>query len=262
MEPRFNSSFIPKAPLANESSDLPKKKRSKGGNMIPLVSGVVFIIALAATGGLLMYEQVMVSSITSKVEQLEDIQARIDPELITELERYASRIEGAQALLNAHLAPSFLQELLEGVTLADGMRFGSLEYVRHSSDSLGLVLEGQGVDLESLVLQSDALNDLFLTQELFISDITLEKSEVTGETVEVAFNARTSLVPDAMRFQDLLPEVTERTQVEQPADASATSPGPNTSEQEEGGEEDLNDTQVQETNTSTGATVEESTEPL
>ena len=251
MEPRFNSSFIPKAPLAGQSSDLPKKKRGKNTNLAPIASGIVFILALATTGGLLVYEQVMVSSITNKVEQLEDIQARIDPNLIAELERYANRLEGARALLDAHLAPSFLEELLAQTTLSQGMRFESLQFDRAGDSAVQLRLEGQSANLESLVLQSDVLNDLFLIEELFISDVFLEKNEMTGETTAVSFTASSRVLPEALRFTDLLPDeggATSQNELERTTqDPVATSSSPTSSA---------------EAGTTTGAVVDESREPL
>ncbi len=198
MEPRFKSSFIPKASLTAQSGTGASTPRRRSGSMLPLASGIVFVVALACAGGFLLYEQVLTAGILSKVEDLETIQAQIDSDLIEELQRYANRLEASEALLDAHLAPSVFERLLQEVTLEEGMRFTSLDYERRDSGALSLTLAGRGVDLVALVQQADVLE--LLVQELLVSEIFLEKDEQTGETTAVTFLASSQLSPEPLRF--------------------------------------------------------------
>jgi hypothetical protein len=182
MEPKFQSSFIPKGPLATPGAigRVHKKEKSFFG----IIGTIVFILTLLTAAGVFGYTQFLKYRISKMSSDLEAARAAIDPSVIRELTRTDARIKSTQQLLSRHVAMSPLFDYLEDSTLRT-VRFTELGYGEGDRGGLGLILKGQARSYAALSLQSDEFAKSAYIKEPIFSDLTLDDKGNVG----FSFNA-------------------------------------------------------------------------
>lgn len=147
----LQTSFIPKqqaAPLA------PLEKRRRPINFLMLIAVFIFIVGVAASGGLFAYKlylERMNDSIAAQIEALKP-----DESAINDLKQFNMRVNTGNKLLSAHTTLLPIFSLLENATI-ENVRFTSFGYAANSdTNSATLHLGGQAKNYEAIALQSDA----------------------------------------------------------------------------------------------------------
>ncbi|MEK7613635.1 MAG: hypothetical protein AAB439_02025 [Patescibacteria group bacterium] len=176
MQERVKTSFIPKASLAVEH------RESTSKNPIGIVNIIATIILIAAIIGavvLFLFEQFTIQSIERKRDSLDRARAAFEPATIKELSRLNTRLEGGSVLLGSHLAPSYLFDEIEKLTL-DSVRFRDFSYGEVSPGRIMVAMAGEARSFNALALQSDAFGASdFFTEPIF-TDLNLDD---TGNVV-------------------------------------------------------------------------------
>lgn len=175
MESNIKSSFIPQAPLAPVRGAAP---RSSGGgfDIFVLFAVVIFVASATLAVGVFLYAQYLDTSASSKLEQLERAKQAFEPSLINELTRLDSRMQSANSILEAHIAPTALFHLLEQLTLQT-VAFSSFDF-SGSSDGLTLVMKGVAQSVNSIALQADLLSKSGVISNPIFSNIARQASGV------------------------------------------------------------------------------------
>src|SRR3989338_853266 len=123
MDTKFQTSFIPKKALAETTSH----PRADSVSIFLIISVVLFILTLAAAGGIFAYKRMLIGNIGDMNKRLAQAKNSFEPESIEQWNRLNKRIEAARKLLVAHTTISPIFELLENNTLAT-VKFDSLTY--------------------------------------------------------------------------------------------------------------------------------------
>ena len=200
MDTNFQTSFIPKKPLAEERVPVTATHSSIFGFLATLL----FISAIAASAGLYFYRANIQKTIVSQQVQLNAARNAFEPSLITELKRLDRRITSANTILNSHIAVSPIFEALELNTLKS-IQFTKFTYVTPTNPKLPIKVElsGRARDYASIALESDQLaKNKYIRNSLF-SDLTL--NEQTGM---VLFQLTFDVDPDLVRFTNNLEKFT------------------------------------------------------
>ena len=200
MDTNFQTSFIPKKPLAEERVAVTATHSSIFGFLATLL----FISAIAASAGLYFYRANIQKTIVSQQVQLNAARNAFEPSLITELKRLDRRITSANTILNSHIAVSPIFEVLELNTLKS-IQFTKFTYVTPTNPKLPIKVElsGRARDYASIALESDQLaKNKYIRNSLF-SDLTL--NEQTGM---VLFQLTFDVDPDLVRFTNNLEKFT------------------------------------------------------
>lgn len=197
MEPRFNTSFIPKQTLSQAApASTPRVSHAAGPRSWGmLLTFVVFIIAVLISGGLLAYRWYLSNDIENMLQTLDNERQAFQPALIKELVRLDTRINSAQAILAGHLAPSRLMELLEDTTLSS-VRFTDFTYASISANQIAVELSGTARSFESVALQSDVFGGNEHFRSPVFSGIDLDESG------SVVFKVSMNVSPDLLRYAD------------------------------------------------------------
>jgi hypothetical protein len=197
MEPKFQSSFIPKGPLATQGaiSRVHKKEKSFFG----IIGTIVFILTLLAAASVFGYAQFLKYRISKMSSDLEAARAAIDPGVIRELTRTDARLRSTQELLSRHVAMSPLFDYLEASTLRS-VRLTALGYGGDMREGLNLTLKGQARGYASLSLQSDEFAKSVYIKDPIFSDLTLD------DKGNVAFSFSAKLDPSMTLFKRDLAE--------------------------------------------------------
>ena len=120
MDPKFQTSFIPKKPVVSiPGADIPVTRRI---NIFSVAAGIIFVITLLVSSGLFVYKDILTKQITEIVNNINTTRATFQPEKIQELIDIHSRIVASKTLLDKHVVVSQLLLLLQTLTVKR-MRF-------------------------------------------------------------------------------------------------------------------------------------------
>jgi hypothetical protein len=195
MDTDFQTSFIPKRPLAEERVTRPKSVS------VFLFVGVIFFIASVASAG---FVYIYKTSIEKNVEQMKkDLQTAgevFEGDFLTELERTDKRINSAGEVLSNHLILSPIFEALSQVTLRS-IQFTKFGYTIVSTPAPGRIdvqMSGKSQGYTPIALQSDALAGNKYIKNPIFSNLTLD------EQGNVIFNLNFSVDPKFVLFGEVL----------------------------------------------------------
>lgn len=155
MDPKFQSSFIPKGPLV-PSSAVFKTQPARHGTLLGFLSTWIFVLSIVAALAVFGYEFYLNSSITKMGGDLEAARANLEPDTIKEMARLDARIVGTEKLLTNHAVLSPLFDFLERNTLKT-VRFTQFTF-KETSDGLQVSMHGQARGYAALALQADVFN--------------------------------------------------------------------------------------------------------
>ena len=198
MEPKFKSSFIPKKPVATPVSGR-IGGAGKGLNFLTLLATVIFLAAALFAGGTFMYKLTIEQRIEAQFRTLEKVRQSFEPNFVSQATRLNNRIVAAERIIESHLAPSAIFELLEEFTLQT-VAFESFEFRDNVEGQVVVKGTGEGDSFRSVVLQSDEFGNSGYLRDVLFSD--LEPNQKGN--VDFAFEAtldpqlvlyRKSLVP-------------------------------------------------------------------
>ena len=170
MEPKFNTSFIPKESLNVETSRRTyKKDKSPSGayGIGFVVTMLVALGAIVATVGILFYAHAIKVGIAEKQELLEEQYAQLDTDVVQTLRAFNDRLRAAEHLAENHVAFSRFFTLLEQYTLRSGVRYTNMSFTVNE-DEPRVSLSGEASALSNVALQMDAFraSGVFDTVEL------------------------------------------------------------------------------------------------
>lgn len=179
MEPKFQTSFIPKKPVTTA----PRRQKISSG-LFSLIALILFLAALSLSVGVFLYQQYLVQSIERKSASLERAKAAFEPALIKEMSRLDLRMDSAQEILDKHTALSAFFELLEDTTLKS-VQFEDFSYLVGVEGEIRISMVGRALSFAAVALQSDSFGDSIFIREPIFSGLNLDEK---GNVVFV-FNA-------------------------------------------------------------------------
>lgn len=139
MEPKFQSSFIPKKPIVStQNVGTPLIKTT---SIVSLVGNIFFIVTILVSGGLFFYKGLLNKQIVQAGQDLDAAKSAFQLDVIQELIDVNARLKSTNDLLNQHVAVSELLMFLQESTVKD-LRFESLEYKNEiSAQSISMKVE-------------------------------------------------------------------------------------------------------------------------
>lgn len=197
MEAKFKTSFIPKQSLQQppeEARFTPKKTGAPIG-LATMITFLLLVASLGASGILYFYQQHLASAIQKKQATIRDQSQAFDPALVREYTRTASRIDAARVILDRHNAMTFAFTLLEQITLKK-VQYDSMTLVYNGDgSSLDLNLSGVARNYKVLALQSDVYGSNQFVREPTVSGL---KSQENGN---VSFTMTARLDPRLISYK-------------------------------------------------------------
>jgi hypothetical protein len=172
MAQEFQTSFIPKKTF--DAGAPARPSGSSLSNILSFVAFVLLLVSILGAGGIFLYGRFLISSIESKKQSLERAKNAFEPELIRELSRLDAKLRVSQELLDKHIAPSGIFDLLEDITL-ETVRFSDMAY-SFEKDGIKLSLQGEALSFASVALQSDEFGKNRSIREPVFSGLTLDDS--------------------------------------------------------------------------------------
>lgn len=169
MEPKFQTSFIPKRPIGSSQSSGNDTIRST--NIFSVVATIVFIVTILVSVGLFFYKNILTNQIAQADKSIVAARADFEPEKIQELIDANARIASVKNLLENHIVVSKVLVLMQDLTVRK-MRFTELDYVNKNNDPT-INITGEVQTYNALAEQQNVfLNNEFMKEPVF-SDFNL-----------------------------------------------------------------------------------------
>ncbi len=185
MDPKFQTSFIPKRPITFSPSA--RVRLSSRWSIFSLAGAVVFAVSLVLSGAVFFYQRSLVKEIDDMNKRLVEAKNSFEPETIKEIGRLGEKIETIKKILGKRLHASPIFSILEEKTL-ENARWTDFSYTLDAGGG-NLSLSGEARSFNSVALQSDVFGKEKLFKNQLISGFTLEK------TGNVSFNFQSSVDP-------------------------------------------------------------------
>ncbi|MFZ2621103.1 MAG: hypothetical protein WAX85_01225 [Minisyncoccia bacterium] len=139
MEPKFQSSFIPKASISSATNAF---KVSSGVNISSIVANVFLIVTLLASGSIFGYKYLLTNQIKKVDKQINEARSDLKIEDIQKIVESSFRISISKGLLEKHILSSKLIDLMEFLTIKT-IRFTGLTYKNDTGSSIAINVEAQ-----------------------------------------------------------------------------------------------------------------------
>lgn len=170
MEPKFQTSFIPKKQITSVggltgnsmgSGPVQQKAKANLASAYMAMAVIIFIISVGAVGGAYFWKSYLKSANEQYKIDLAKMEEKFDINLIKKLKAKNIQIDSAKRLISNHVALSQAFDIVQRMTVAD-VRFSTMDF-KGDSESGGkyvLNIKGQGKNLATVAFQSDVLADL------------------------------------------------------------------------------------------------------
>lgn len=190
---QLQTSFIPKKPPVMAGTAPGAGGRSF--NVLGIVAGSVFSLAVVLSGTVFFYKAHLVRSISAMDAELAKARKSFEPEFIEEASRLNARIVAARELLNNHRALSPLFDTLEKKTL-QAVRFQDFSFNALDNREATLSMTGQARSFNAVALQSDVFGAERAFRDPVFSNFTL------NERGDVVFNFKTTVDAALLRYRE------------------------------------------------------------
>jgi hypothetical protein len=189
MEPKFNTSFIPKKSLQDVGGNTGGRYVGRRDVYGPgfYLSLLVFLVAVVATVGLFAYSKIIEKSIEEKITLLEAKKAVFSSEDIVALIRADTQIKNAHRLVLEHVTLSELFNHLEKITLKR-VQYTGLEYAGFPNE-VGLVtLSGNAKNFQDVALQTEQYRTDTNMRNPIVRELERDKEEDVSFSIDVLTN--------------------------------------------------------------------------
>ena len=163
MEPKFQTSFIPKKPSSGGvPTGMTRPSSSGRGTSFFMIIGVIaFLISLGGVGGAYAWRQYLTNQQSQYKKDLADREQQFNIDLIQQLKLENVKIDLAKQLLANHIAMSQVFAVIQKLTI-QSVRFLSFDVTspKTKGDKVTLSLNGYGKSLAAVAFQSDVLSHL------------------------------------------------------------------------------------------------------
>lgn len=209
METKFQTSFIPKKPVATTITDTGDFRAKP--NILGLITTIIFLASILITGVVFLLVKFTNDTIIDQQNTITKDYSSFQKSLIDEATKLDDRMESIKTLLNNHVAPTEFFALLEENTLKT-VSFSGLTISRSDSGLIKLKASGIARNAESIVAQSDKLGASQKFKDVIFSGVNISDQDLASFVFEA------SLDPKVLSYLNKV-----ATNLPQPNNSSATS---------------------------------------
>ena len=191
MDPKFQTSFIPKNPVVTQSK-IPSITIPTV-NIFSAISTAIFFLTLILIGGLFGYKILLNKQIAQADKDIVQAKQAYQLEAVQSIIDANSRIISTKELLNKHIAVSELFNLLQTLTLKK-ISFGNFIYT-NKEGSYSITMDAEAQTYNALAQQ----NDIFLKNS-FIKDPQFSNFEL-AENGNIKVKFTTSIDPSLISYK-------------------------------------------------------------
>ena len=193
MEPKFQSSFIPKGPFVSDAGGIPVRKQAKEKSLFTFISSIIFTLSVIMAIGVFGYKFYLKYSIDKMDSSLQMAQSTLQPDTINQLVRLDNRMTFTKNLISKHHILTPLFGFLEDSTPIT-VRFNDFQYST-TRQGIEIAMKGQARGYSALALQADIFDKSDYFKDSVFSDLNL------NESGDVNFSFRAIVNPDLVLYK-------------------------------------------------------------
>lgn len=183
MAPKPRSSFIPKQTPTTATISVKSKRRL---NILNLLTSGVFVLAIAASGGVYFYkENVVQERLNEEKKLLASEKDKFDKDGIAEVREFDRRLKAARLLLSQHISPSKVLDSFE-VSTMQNVQFTEFAFEQRPSSGITISARGGTEEFSTLLLQDEEFGDDPLLRVVDFEDVALNDALGLEEPVVVS----------------------------------------------------------------------------
>ena len=200
MDTNFQTSFIPKKPLAEERAPASSGHTS----LFTFIATIVFVASLAGGAAAYFYKASLRQTIVKQQSDLDLARNAFEPSLITQLKQLDRRITDANTILSTHIVVSPIFDALAANTLKS-IQFTKFTYTTptDSKSPIAVQMTGKAHDYSSIALESDQLATNKNIHNSIFSNLSLD-----DQTGNVTFDLSFTVDADLVRYTNHLADFT------------------------------------------------------
>lgn len=178
---KFQTSFVPKKPVIASQANQYRKKSS----FLLIVSLVIFVAIMIVAAGFYFYNEKLKNDIDQQRTDIKQANERFDTDAVGRANRLNDRIVAVKSILDNHISPSIIFDLLEDKTLIS-VRFKNFSFKIEPQNKIVINSTGVGSNLDAIVLQSDLFGDTGVLKDVVFSSVQPNEKGV----VDFSFQAK------------------------------------------------------------------------
>ena len=196
MEPKFQTSFIPKTPIVSGGSSFTNTSPISL-NLLATFVVSFFIISILVSGGVFGFTYYLKSQIESLNITLREAKSAFDSPQDKNILLISDQLKSIKALLTEHKVISPLFQVLEKETLPT-VKWSSFMFTRDAKGAVSAVIKGEAQSYASLAQQSKILLDSQAFKGVSFDNLTLSNTGTVEKTIKVIIN------PDIIKYTSKL----------------------------------------------------------
>lgn len=173
MDPKFQSSFIPKGAIPTvgaRGAIVDREERSFFG----FISIIIFVVTVLLSGGVFAYKLYLNSEITQMGSNLTAANATLDPASINQMVDLNARIISVQSLIAKHVVLSPFFAFLEASTVSS-IRLTNFSYSVTDKGLLEVIIKGQASGYADVALQASVFKKSPYLKNIVFSNLALDQ---------------------------------------------------------------------------------------
>jgi len=171
MEPKFQTSFIPKKPIGSSESIV-----RKSINFFAIIATILFLGSLVLSGAVYAWRYTLQKQVANSEASLVKAREEFDQNFIGYVNRLNTRIETSKSLLSGHIGASPIFGFIAQHTLKT-VSYSNFSYSYEADGSVKVVLSGIAKSYSTIALQSEEFGkqNQYIKNPVF-SNLTLDQS--------------------------------------------------------------------------------------
>lgn len=232
MEQVPQSAFVPRQAGGIVVQAPPRRRRRF--NLLSFFAIILFFSSLMLAAGVVVLKQTRAQALEEKRTELSSKRALFNRDDIESVQLIDVRLKAATALLESHVSPSRLLEVLERTTQEE-VQFTEFKFTRRPSGNVGVEMTGIAPRFNTVAVQAQRFADQDLFRRVIFSDLNKPKPEYVSFAVtadiareKIAYDAPRAAVvpPPEPPVEETAPVETEETtpDAQAPSAPQATTP--------------------------------------
>ncbi len=198
MEQEFQTSFIPKKPLAEE-----RVVRQPSLNIFNFIGIIIFIMAVVGAGGVYFWQSALTTQVKDAQASLQKARDKFEINSVRDLQTLEKRLGSADELVTNHIVMAPIFQALQEMTLKT-VRFTKFSYTFTGTTNvkdMQIKMSGIAKNYNSLALQADALGKNKYFRDPIFSNLSLD------DKGNILFEVQFSLDPIFLSYIENLKRV-------------------------------------------------------
>lgn len=172
MEPKFQTSFIPKSPVL--SGGQKEESKNSSVSLISIVGVVLFLIAVLSSGGVFFYTNIQQKSIIELKEALALEKASFNESGIKDLLLVSDQMKVVKDILDKHLILSNIFVVMQSSTIQN-INFTEISFETKNEGYVSVTFKGQSTSYDHIAKQAELFKSTGFLRDVSFYNMEIDK---------------------------------------------------------------------------------------